>query len=72
MRCFLLTSTIQQGQTFTYQAKSFSIESSQICNSNWTKWSTIQKVIGRVISKSDERQERADLKIRARLLLETN
>ena len=30
-----------------------------ISNSNWTEWSTIQGVIERVISKSDERE--ADL-----------
>ena len=29
-----------------------------ISNSNWTEWSTIQGVIARVISKSDERQAR--------------
>ena len=29
-----------------------------ICNSNWTEWSTIQEVIARVISKSDEREAR--------------
>ena len=34
-----------------------------ISNSNWTEWSTIQGVIGRVILKSAER----DLKLRARL-----
>ena len=39
-----------------------------ISNSNWTEWSTIQRVITRVISKSDERE--ADLKLRARLLPE--
>ena len=27
-----------------------------ISNSNWTEWSTIQRVIARVISKSDERE----------------
>ena len=37
-----------------------------ISNSNWTEWSTIQGVIGRVFSKSAERE--ADLKLRARLL----
>ena len=35
-------------------------------NSNCTEWNTIQGVIARVISKSDER----DLKLRARLLPE--
>ena len=29
---------------------------SLICNGNWTEWSTIQGVIARVISKSDERE----------------
>ena len=38
-----------------------------ISNSNWTEWSTIQGVIARVISKSDERE--ADLKLRARLIM---
>ena len=33
----------------------------QISNSNWTEWSTIQGVIARVISKSDECE--ADLKL---------
>ena len=28
------------------------------CNSNWTEWNTIQGVIGRVISKSAEREAR--------------
>ena len=31
---------------------------SQVSNSNWTEWSTIQGVIARVISKSDEREAR--------------
>ena len=35
-----------------------------ISNSNWTEWSTIQGVIGRVISRE------ADLKLQARLLPE--
>ena len=39
-----------------------------ISNSVWTEWSTIQGVIARVISKSDERE--ADLKLRTRLLPE--
>ena len=42
--------------------------SDTISNSNWTEWSTIQGVIARVISKSDERE--ADLKLQARLLPE--
>ena len=29
-----------------------------VSNSNWSEWSTIQGVIGRVISKSDEREAR--------------
>ena len=29
-----------------------------ISNNNWTEWSTIQGVIARVISKSDEREAR--------------
>ena len=36
------------------------VDISVINNSNWTEWSTIQGVIGRVISKSTERE--ADLK----------
>ena len=32
-------------------------------NSNWTDWSTIQGVIGRVISKSDEREARGQFEI---------
>ena len=36
-----------------------------ISNSNWTEWNTIQGVIERIISKSDERE--AYLKLRARL-----
>ena len=36
-----------------------------ISNSNWTEWSTIQRAIARVISKSE-----ADLTLRARLLPE--
>ena len=31
---------------------------SQVSNSNWIEWSTIQAVIARVISKSDEREAR--------------
>ena len=34
-----------------------------ISNSNWTKWSTIQRVIGQVISKLPEREARGQLKI---------
>ena len=32
-------------------------------NSNWTEWSTIQGVIARVISKSDEREARGRIEI---------
>ena len=34
-----------------------------ISNSNWTEWSTIQGVIERVISKSDEREPRGRFEI---------
>ena len=34
-----------------------------LCNSNWTEWSTIQGVIARVISKSDEREARGRFEI---------
>ena len=34
-----------------------------ISNSNWTEWSTIQRVIGRVISKSAEREARGRFEI---------
>ena len=34
-----------------------------ISNSNWTEWSTIQGVIERVISKSDEREARGQFEI---------
>ena len=34
-----------------------------VSNSNWTEWSTIQGVIARVISKSDEREERGRFEI---------
>ena len=35
----------------------------KISNSNWTEWSTIQGVIARVISKSDEREVRGRFEI---------
>ena len=35
----------------------------EIGNSNWTEWSTIQGVIARVISKSDEREARGRFEI---------
>ena len=41
-----------------------------ISNSNWTEWSTIQGVIGRVISNRPSAKREADLKLRARLLPE--
>ena len=41
-----------------------------ISNSNWTEWSTIQGVIGRVISNQPSVKRKADLKLRARLLPE--
>ena len=34
-----------------------------ISNSNWTEWSTIQGVIARVVSKSDEREARGRFEI---------
>ena len=34
-----------------------------ISNRNWTEWSTIQGVIARVISKSDEREARGRFEI---------
>ena len=34
-----------------------------ISNSNWTEWSTIQGVIARVVSKSDERKARGRFEI---------
>ena len=34
-----------------------------ISNSNWAEWSTIQGVIARVISKSDEREVRGRFEI---------
>ena len=36
-----------------------------IGNSNWTEWSTIQGVIARVISKSDEREARDRFEIKS-------
>ena len=35
----------------------------QISSSNWTEWSTIQGVIERAISKSDEREVRGQFEI---------
>ena len=39
-----------------------------ISNSNWTEWSTIQGVIERVISKSDEREARGRFEIRSTII----
>ena len=41
-----------------------------VSNSNWTEWSTIQGVIGPVISNRPSAKRKADLKLRARLLPE--
>ena len=41
-----------------------------VSNSNWTEWSTIQGVIERVISKSDELEARGRFELRVRLLPE--
>ena len=40
-----------------------------ISNSNWTEWSTIQGVIERVISKSDEREARGRFEITSTITL---
>ena len=42
------------------------IKTDQICNSNWTEWSTIQGVIARVIQNRTSAKREADLKLRAR------
>ena len=39
----------------------------RLSNSNWTEWITIQEVIARVISKSDEREARVRFEITRRL-----
>ena len=39
-----------------------------ISNSNWTEWSTIQGVIMRVISKSDEREARGRFEITSTII----
>ena len=41
-----------------------------ISNSNWTEWSTIQGVIGQVISNQPSAKREADLKLRAQSLPE--
>ena len=40
-----------------------------ISNSNWTEWSTIQGVIGRVISKSAEREAQGQFEITSTITL---
>ena len=40
-----------------------------VSNSNWTEWSTIQRVIERVTSKSDERQAQGRLEITSTITL---
>ena len=42
---------------------------SSICNSNWTEWSTIQGVIGQVISKSAEYEVRGQFEITSTITL---
>ena len=39
-----------------------------ISNSNWTEWSTIQGVIGRLISKSAEREARGRFEIMSTII----
>jgi len=46
------------------------MNASAISNSNWIEWSTIQGVIARVISKSNEREARGWFEIQVRLLPE--
>ena len=41
----------------------------EVSNSNWTKWSTIQGVIGRVISKSAKREEPGQFEITSPITL---
>ena len=48
---------------FIYVAVSIIIIIIIIINSNWTEWSTIQRVIERVISKSDESEARGRFEI---------
>ena len=45
------------------QSKLSNFVESTVSNSNWTEWSTIQGVIARVISKSDESEARGRFKI---------
>ena len=46
--------------------KNFVIDT--ISNNNWTEWSTIQGVIARVISKSDEREARGRFEITSTII----
>ena len=48
---------------FNFGQERYPFKKLLICNSNWTEWSTIQGVIARVISKSDERQARGRFEI---------
>ena len=41
----------------------------QICNSNWTEWSTIQGAITQVISKLDEHEARGRFEITSTIAL---
>ena len=60
-----MDNTREKGETAaSISLKSLVIILLTISNSNWTEWSTIQGVIGRVIS------NQPDLKLRARLLPE--
>ena len=52
----------QQSQ-FKYELFHMLYIKPKISNSNWTEWSTIQGVIARVISKSDEREARRRFEI---------
>ena len=52
------------GLSFLYSQTSRSTTS----NSNWTEWSTIQGVIARVISKSDEREARGRFEITSAII----
>ena len=61
----------QVDENFTYLIITFlCIKLILISNSNWTEWSTIQGVIGRVISNQPSAKREADLKLRAQLLPE--
>ena len=58
---YLKSSCIRKGIILMFL--SFSKDKSTLCNSNWTEWSTIEGVIARVISKSDEREARSRFEI---------